>query len=235
MKLPVATLLVLLCLTRGVSAHSQVEHLKESYKAQGDAFFVPLYWLPETHPTMLRHFPPLESWVDFEHGLWKEIAESDKLKLMEELGLEFDRMESPRLEATWARIRDWQSVSTQLSLLVTFLDSEEGFLDLAYAEPILQPAFKWILDQRAPGFDPKYLGSTLSSGQYPTFRAKLVVHLLNTPDQQRMECFSRLFARIAESKSKTEAQGGGDQPAGRSKSKPEGHDKPQPESEGRPQ
>ena len=154
---------------------------------------------------------------------------------MEELGQEFDRMESPRLDATWARIRDWPSISTQLSLLVTFLESEEDFLDLAYADPVLQPAFKWILDQRATDFDPKYLGSTLSSGQYPTFRAKLVVHLLGTPDQQRMECFSRLFARVAESKYKTEEQGGVDQPAGRSKSKPEGQDKPQPESEGHSQ
>ena len=109
MKLPVATLLVLLCLSRSVSAHPQVEHLKESYKAQGDALFIPLYWLPETHPTIVRHFPHLESSVDFEPGLWKQIAESDKLKLMEELGQQFDRLENSRLDATWARIRDWHS------------------------------------------------------------------------------------------------------------------------------
>jgi len=91
-------------------AHPQFDHLKEAYKAEGDAFFVPLYWLPETRQTVLKHIPDHQNWVGFEKSYWKKLDEGAKLRLLEELGTEFERLDGPKLNATWSRIRDWQQI-----------------------------------------------------------------------------------------------------------------------------
>lgn len=181
-------------------AHPQLDHLKEAYKAEGDAFFVPLYWLPETRQTVLKHIPDHQNWVGFEKSYWKKLDEGAKLRLLEELGTEFERLDGPKLNATWSRIRDWQQITSQLSLLSAFLDQDEGFLDLAYEDPVLRPAFKWITDRRKADFDTKLIGSTLTSGEMTSFYPALTEHLLNTEEQQRLECFARLFALIAKTK-----------------------------------
>ena len=181
-------------------AHPQFDHLKEAYKAEGDAFFVPLYWLPETRQTVLKHIPDHQNWVGFEKSYWKKLDEGAKLRLLEELGTEFERLDGPKLNATWSRIRDWQQITSQLSLLSAFLDQDEGFLDLAYEDPVLRPAFKWITDRRKADFDTKLIGSTLTSGEMASFYPALTEHLLNTEEQQRLECFARLFALIAKTK-----------------------------------
>lgn len=181
-------------------AHPQFDHLKEAYKAEGDAFFVPLYWLPETRQTVLKHIPDHQNWVGFEKGYWKKLDEGAKLRLLEELGTEFERLDGPKLNATWNRIRDWQQITSQLSLLSAFLNQDEGFLDLAYEDPVLRPAFKWITDRRKADFDTKLIGSTLTSGEMASFYPALTEHLLNTEEQQRLECFARLFALIAKTK-----------------------------------
>lgn len=181
-------------------AHPQFDHLKEAYKAEGDAFFVPLYWLPETRQTVLKHIPDHQNWVGFEKNYWKKLDEGAKLRLLEELGTEFERLDGPKLNATWSRIRDWQQITSQLSLLSAFLNQDEGFLDLAYEDPVLRPAFKWITDRRKADFDTKLIGSTLTSGEMASFYPALTEHLLNTEEQQRLECFARLFALIAKTK-----------------------------------
>ena len=181
-------------------AHPQFDHLKEAYKAEGDAFFVPLYWLPETRQTVLKHIPDHQNWVGFEKSYWKKLDEGAKLRLLEELGTEFERLDGPKLNATWSRIRDWQQITSQLSLLSAFLDQDEGFLDLAYEDPVLRPAFKWITDRRKADFDTRLIGSTLTSGEMASFYPALTEHLLNTEEQQRLECFARLFALIAKTK-----------------------------------
>jgi hypothetical protein len=188
-------------------AHPQVEHLKEAYKSQGDVFFVPLYWLPETRQTVLKHIPDHQNWVGFESKHWKELTEETKLKLIDELGTEFERFDGPKVNATWNRIRDWQQITSQLSLLSAFLDQDEGFLDMAYNDPVLRPAFKWITDRRKADFDTKFIGSTLTSGEMISFYPVLTEHLLNTTEQQRLECFSRLLAKIAKAKAPKAEQG----------------------------
>jgi hypothetical protein len=91
-------------------------------------------------------------------------------------------------------------ITSQLSLLSAFLDQDEGFLDLAYEDPVLRPAFKWITDRRKADFDTRLIGSTLTSGEMASFYPALTEHLLNTEEQQRLECFARLFALIAKTK-----------------------------------
>lgn len=207
MKTLVTILFLIWSLAACVFAHPQVEHLKEAYKAQGDAFFVPLYWLPETRQAVLKHIPDHQNWVGFEQGYWMKRDEEEKLRLLEELGTEFERFDGPKLNATWKRIRDWQQISSQLSLLSAFLDQDEGFLDMAYRDPVIRPAFKWITDRRKPDFDTKFIGSTLTSGEMASFYPVLTEHLLNTGEQQRMECFARLFAQIAKTKAPKAEQG----------------------------
>lgn len=195
------TAFIFLCgIALSASAHPQQKHLMEAYKSQGDDLFIPLYWLPETRQTVLKHIPDHGNWVGFEVGLWKKIAEDKKMILLEELGTELDRMEGDKLDALWKRVSDWQQISSQLALLARFLDQDEGFLDMAYSDPTLRPAFQWIIDRRPSNFDTKHIGSTLASGETASFYPHLVDHLLNTPERQRLECFSRLLARIAETK-----------------------------------
>jgi len=96
MKTLIAAILILSNISESVGAHPQWEHLKESYKAQGDALFVPLYWLPETRQTVLKYIPDHENWVGFEIGLWKKTNEDKKLILLKELGVEFERLEGDK-------------------------------------------------------------------------------------------------------------------------------------------
>lgn len=203
----------------GVSAlgYPQAEHLKEAYKAQGDGVFVPLYWLPETRQTVVKHIPDHDNWVGFEFGYWKQVTEADKIVLLEEIGARFDGMDGESLNRTWQRIRDWDRIGSQLTLLSDFLDQDEGFLDVAFDDPALRPVFKWLTDRRKPDFDTKHIGSSFTSGEMATFYPHLIQHLLDMPERERLMCFSRLLARIAGTKP-TKAESGG-QPATRPESK----------------
>lgn len=80
--------------------------------ATGGAFFVPLYWLPETREIVRKNMPNHGNWVGFEAGLWMEIVEEDKLLLLDEIGVLFDQMEGEWLNATWKRIGDWGTFRT---------------------------------------------------------------------------------------------------------------------------
>jgi len=195
------TALVIICnLTVGLIAHPQVEHLKAMYKAQGDAMFVPLYWLPETSQILREHIPDKDNWVGFEMGLWAKVTEDQKMLALEDLGVEFERFEEAKLNSTWRRIGDWQQISSQLSLLAGFLDQAEGFLDMAYEDPTLRPAFDWIIEGRNPDFDTKHIGSTFASGELASFYPFLIEYILNTGEKERLECFARLFTQIAKTK-----------------------------------
>ena len=221
----------ILSLAASAPGHPQVEHLKQAYKTQGDGFFVPLYWLPETRQTVVKHIPDHQNWVGFEMGYWKKIAEAEKIVLLEEIGAEFDGMEGDALNRTWQRIRDWDRIGSLLSLLSGFLDQDEGFLDMAFDDPALRPAFKWFTDRRKPDFDTKHIGSSFTSGEMATFYPHLIQHLLDIPERERLLCFSRLLARIATTKTTKAEQADAGQPTTRSESDSEGGDKPQPESE----
>ncbi len=197
------------CLAASALGHPQAEHLKEAYKAQGDGFFVPLYWLPETRQTVVKHIPDHDDWVGFEFGYWKKVTEAKKIVLLEEIGERFDGMESEALNRTWQRVRDWDRVGSQLSLLSCFFDQDEGFLDMAFDDPSLRPAFKWLTDRRKPGFDTKHIGSSFTSGEMALFYPQLIQHLLDMPERERLMCFSRLLARIAATKPTGAGQDGG--------------------------
>ncbi|GEM_PF-2548624 len=123
------------------------------------------------------------------------------------------------LDPTWNRIWDWQSLSSQLGLLMSFHDSQEGFFDMAYGDPVLRPAFAWISKRRNPDFDAAHFGSTLSTGETTCFVPVLIEQLLDTPKTQRYECFSRLFAKIAATNKTKAEQDSAGQPATRSESK----------------
>ena len=207
MKTLVTLTIAILGFAASALGHRQVEHLKEAYKAQGDAFFVPLYWLPETRQVVVKHIPDHQNWVGFEMEYWKRIDESEKLALIDELGVDLDGMDGAALNATWQRIRDWERISSQLSLMAGFLDQDEGFLDMAFTDPALRPAFKWLTDRRKPDFDTKHIGSSFTSGEMAAFYPHLIQHLLETPERARLMCFSRLFAQIAATKT-TKAESG---------------------------
>jgi len=185
-----------------LTAHPQYDHLKEAYKAQGDDLFIPLYWLPETSRVVRKHIPDHQNWVGFESGLWKKIDEAKKDEILKEIGVLLEEMEGSKLNETWIRMRDWRSIQIQLSLMSGYLDGTEAFLDLAYKDQLLRPAFKWIIDKRPANFDTKHVGSTFASGELATFYPFLIQHLVDTPKQQRLECYARLLAEIAKTKKK---------------------------------
>ncbi len=195
---------ILLLTAMSTSAQPHVDQLKTLYRTQGDDLFVALYWLPETSEIVRSHIPGHDDWVGFEFGLWKKLEEHEKEGILENIGLEFGRMEPSARLATWNRIRDWPSLRFQLSLMATFTGSEEEFLDLAHDETILQTAYLWIKDRRPPDFDMRNSGSTLSSGEMASFYPKLVEELLKASESERSKCFSRLFAKIAQKKSSEE-------------------------------
>jgi hypothetical protein len=89
---------------------------------------------------------------------------------------------------------------------------------MAFVDPALRPAFKWLTDRRKPDFDTKHIGSSFTSGEMATFYPHLIQHLIDTPERERLLCFSRLFAQIAATKT-TKAEDGGGQPATRPESK----------------
>lgn len=194
---------ILLGLAAGLCARPQGDMLQQLYQREGDEIFVPLYWLPETRETVVKHIPDHDYWVGFEPALWERLTEEQKKVLMIELGDQFDKMDGAKLDATWKRMRNWQALSSQIGLLTRFSDNQEGFLELAYRDPTLTPAFTWILTRRPANFDPQHIGSTFSSGEMAAFIPHLIQHLLDTPEKERYECFSRLFAAIAQT---TEAE-----------------------------
>lgn len=201
-RLSVAALLVALGLTAPAQAHGQhqAEKLKQGYQAEGDAFFVPLYWLPETRQTVVKHIPDHQNWAGFEKEWWSQIPEAEKLSVLGELGAEFDRLDNTKLATTWKRIHTWKQIRQQLALLAISLDQDEGFLDLAHADPALTPAFQWIIDRRRSDFDRKHIGSTFSSAEMAAFYPHLTGYLLDMDEAKRLACFSRLFSKIAEIK-----------------------------------
>lgn len=182
-------------------AQHQVERLKQIYSASGDSIFVALYCLPESKDIVIQHLRDDPSLEGFEIGFWGARPEEENLILLEEIAVAIDREKGAMRNDFSQRIIDWIRISSQLDLMKEFIDGHERFLDQAYADPLLQPAFKWILDQRNPDFDPKFIGGTFSSAQMKPFHAELVKTLLDTPHRERMECFSRLFASIATSTS----------------------------------
>ena len=185
-------------------AEGQFQHLTQLHASTGDSVFVALYGLPESRPIVIKHIVNDPGSDGFEVGFWRAREEAEKAALLEKIGVEFDRLERAGRREPLKRVADWQRISSQLKLMEDFLGQHEGFLDLAYADPVLRPAFQWILDQRSPAFDPKNIGGTFSAAQVGPFHAELVKTLLDTPHQPRMECFSRLFARIARSAPATE-------------------------------
>lgn len=171
--------------------------------AQGHSFFVPLFWLPETRETVFEHIPNEPDNYGFESA-WKSISEEKKLVVLDELGAKFDRMDGERLKLTWQRIADWGDIGLQLSLLDAFLgQGVEGFHSLAFPDPTLRPAYKWTLDSLGldQDSDTKNIGDNMTSTQLSVMYPHLIQHLLDTPEKERLECFSRLFARIAATKS----------------------------------
>lgn len=56
------------------------------YQAEGDAFFVPLYGLPETRETVVKYIPDHQNWAGFEKESWSKIPEAEKLSVLGELG-----------------------------------------------------------------------------------------------------------------------------------------------------
>ncbi len=175
----------------------------DAFKAQGDEFYFTLYWHPDSCETFRKKIPSSLGWVGFEYGLWEKVPETEKLALLEELGVELDRMDDEMQSKWWTRHNDWQLMHSQLKLLAMFFGSDAGdeaFIEFAFQDPTLRPGFQWILDSRGPEFDPKHVASTLAAGETVNVFPRLTSHLMNVSEKHRLECFSRMLAKIAEKK-----------------------------------
>lgn len=221
MKTFIATVIILSSIVVSGATRTQKDRLMDTYKAQGDDLFFTLYWHPDSSQTFLKHISKREGWVGFDYDLWKKVTEDEKLSLLEKIGGELDR-----------RHDDWRLIHSQLTLIASFLNQDTDFVEFAFSDPTLRPGFQWIIDKRPSSFDPKHISDTIATGETVSVFPKLVEHLLETPEKQRLECFSRLLAKIAKTKSEA-AQVGTGQPATRPDSKSNDSDKPQPEAEER--
>ncbi|SKB03561.1 hypothetical protein SAMN02745166_03843 [Prosthecobacter debontii] len=205
MKKLTTALLLLLSSMVSLQAKPQIERLKTYYEVQGDALFVPLYWLPETRETVRQHIPDHEQWVGFEKDRWQKIEDEVKQQTLQELGQTLDAMSPSQLQATWRRIGEWQRISTQLNLLIVAMHSQEAFLTMGYHDALLRPAYDWVKKRRPAAFDLEVVGAgdTLATGEVAAFMAVLTEHLLDCLEKDRLLCYSRLFATIAETKAES--------------------------------
>ena len=178
-------------------AHPQVEHLIEAQKHQGESLLDALYWLPETQEVFRRHLPDREQWLGFEPERWRSVPDVTKSAMFSELGETLEKLDGAKLDETWKRIQDWQSIRTQLALFVTAMDSDEAFLNLAFQDAALRSAFDAIIAKRPADFDTKHIGGTFTSGELVGFRAHLTAHILSMTATKRHECYSRIYGRIA--------------------------------------
>jgi hypothetical protein len=178
-------------------AHPQVEHLIEAQKHQGESFLDAIYWLPETQKVFRRHLLDREKWLGFEPERWRSVPDATKSAMFSELGETLEALDGAKLDDTWKRILDWQSIRTQLALFVTAMDSDEAFLNLAFQDAALRSAFDAIIAKRPADFDTKHIGGTFTSGELVGFRAHLTAHILSMTATKRHECYSRIYGRIA--------------------------------------
>lgn len=232
MKTFIATLIILSSIVVSGATRTQKARIMDTYKAQGDDLFFTLYWHPDSSQTFLKHISKREGWVGFDYDLWKKVTEDERLSLLEKIGGELDRMDKKNLESWWKRHDDWRLIHSQLTLIASYLNQDTDFVEFAFSDPTLRPGFQWIIDKRPPSFDPKHISDTIATGETVSIFPKLVEHLLETPEKQRLECFSRLLAKIAKTKSEATQVGTG-QPATRPDAKSDDSEKPQPEAEGR--
>lgn len=181
-------------------AYQQEERLVEAYKARGDKLYFTLYWHPDSREFFRQNIPSSMRWVGFEQNFWNKIPEGKKLGLLKELGARLDRMEVEKRNRWWTRHNDWHRIYAQLSLIAIFLrpDADEDFVEFAFRDPTLRPGFQWILDNRGPQFNPRDISATLANGEQVSVIPRLVDHLIDLPEKQRLKCFSRLLARIAD-------------------------------------
>ena len=181
-----------------VDARPQKERLMNAYKAEGEKLYYLLYWHPNTEKTFKKHIN-CDNWAGFESGYFDEVAEEKRVALLDALGAELDKMDREKQIAWWKQLRDWQHIHEQLTMLAIFMnpDSEVEFIEFAFKDPTLRPGFQWILDSRGPNFDPEHVGATLASGERVSVFPNLVQHLITVPEKERLECFGRMFARMA--------------------------------------
>ncbi len=178
-------------------AHPQVEHLIEAQKHQGESLLDAIYWLPETQETFRKHLPDRAQWLGFESERWRSVPDATRTAMFRELGETLEELDGGKLDETWKRIQDWQSIRAQVALFVTAMASEEVFLNLAFQDAALRSAFDAIIAKRPADFDTKYIGGTFTSGELVEFRAHLTAHILSMTATKRYECYSRIYGRIA--------------------------------------
>lgn len=166
-------------------------------KDQGDSLLDALYWLPETQEVFRGHLLAREQWLGFEPERWRSLPEATKTAIFNKVGETLEGLDGAKLDETWKRIRDWQSIRTQLALFVTAMDSDEAFLGLAYQDIALRSAFDSVIAKRPVGFDTRHIGGTFTSGELVGFRAHLTAHILNMTVTKRHECYSRIHGKIA--------------------------------------
>lgn len=85
------------------------------------------------------------------------------------------------------------------SYISSYTDSL-GFIEFAFEDPTMRPAFQWILDSRPhlTNFNGEIVGSTISSAESGLVYPKLAHHLITLPEKERLECFARIFARLVQ-------------------------------------
>lgn len=170
--------------------------LRDTYQARGEDFFQALFWLPESSNFIRSRIPGIDTWEGFEPGLWAKVSAAAKLDMLEALGKEWDAAKEPEREKHWQRLDAWSAISADLTLLAASFEGIEEFHQVCFEDPLLQPAYAWLLARRPKDFGPEHVGSTMASSELDEAWVKLTLHLLEKSPKDRHECFARVAAKL---------------------------------------
>ena len=123
-----------------------------------------------------------------------------RLGIVADLENKLNQMDGATHKATLQRIRDWPQLKNQISSLIG-LEGVERFLTIAFEDPFLKPVFDSYvkrMDALKPGmFEEIDIGEHLSSALTAYYPNIIVLRLLDSPEKERLECISRLYAKFA--------------------------------------
>ncbi|MGV3660011.1 MAG: hypothetical protein ACO1TE_07495 [Prosthecobacter sp.] len=192
----------------GALAQDQARRFQTAYEARGEDFFVALFWLPETSKTIRSHIPGVDQWEGFEPGLWAKVPKTAKAAMLETLGKEWDALKAAERENRWRRLDTWATISADLTLLLSLCEGIEEFHQVCFEDPLLQPAYDWLLARRPKDFGHEHVGATLASGEMSEAWVSLMRHLLEKSPTERHACFARIADKLTppDSAEPTEAE-----------------------------
>lgn len=171
------------------------------YNRQGSELFYTFYYHPNTRLIFNDHINCAQ-WGYFCDVYFDEVPEEERLSLLEALSAQLDKMENGEYRAWWEQLKDWQRIHKQLKLIASFAHSysDTYFINFFFEDPTLRTGLQWILHSRPTltEFNAEIASSTLSSAESTEVYPRLVHHLFTVPEKERLECFARMYARMAQ-------------------------------------